>query len=165
MWNVWHSQLGPRGTLTSTPIYMHKLFLDRAFGWHHGFHAMAMSRDAKRAVDVLLAMFDYTNHLGVFPDNLSNQHQETWFTHGPVVAPTQALVILGLLDGGETEAARFLAARYLNALNTEGLALGIHPFRVEPVTDTPVFRMNSWQSVSFPFSAWVASIYLLLAQL
>jgi hypothetical protein len=81
------------------------------------------------------------------------------------VAPTQALVILGLLDGGETEAARFLAARYLNALNAEGLALGIHPFRVEPVMDMPVFRMNSGQSVSFPFSAWVASIYLLLAQL
>ncbi|MDR2664930.1 MAG: hypothetical protein LBC21_01480 [Oscillospiraceae bacterium] len=362
MWNVWHNQLGPRGTLTSSPIYMHKLFMDRAFGWHHGFHAMAMSRDVKRAIDVLLAMFDYANHLGVFPDNLSDQHQETWistkppifgfatcyilehfdtseltsddyrrlydklskytaywfahhdhartgipsyyhidesgydestlfngglpiqapdlqayivtlceacsllaeklgladdaerwdterrrilaflvedlwdgeqflarlpacggktyrcgsvaqlqpvmlghrlprtiikklarrlldereyltdygiasehlqspeflagsFTRGPVVAPTQALIILGLFDGGEQDAARSLAARYLNALNTEGLALGIHPFRAEPVTYMPTRREYSGQSVSFPFSAWVASVYLLLSQL
>ncbi|MDR0819153.1 MAG: hypothetical protein LBN43_06245 [Oscillospiraceae bacterium] len=359
-WNVWHSQLGPRGSLTSTPIYMHKLFMDRAFGWHHGFHAMAMCKDAKRAVEVLLAMFDYTNQLGVFPDNLSDQHQETWistkppifgfamcyifehfdtsaldsgdyqrlydklskyttywfthhdhaktgipsyyhidesgydestlfneglpiqspdlqayiitlceacsklaeklglteesarwaseskrildflvnelwdgeqfraklpakggmlykcgsiaqlqpvmlghrlpkeiiaklkerlldereyltdygiasehlqspeffisgFTHGSIVAPTQALIILGLLDGSEVDAAKTLTARYLNALNAEGLALGIHPYRIEPVMGIPTFKINSGQSVGFPFSAWVASVYLLLA--
>jgi hypothetical protein len=361
IWNVWHNQLGPRGTLTSSPVYMHKLFMDRAFGWHHGFHAMAMSCNAKCAIEMLLSMFDYANELGVFPDNLSDQHQETWlstkppifgfalcyiferfdtseltaedyarlyaklsrytqywfthhdhagtgipsyyhidesgydestlfneglpiqspdlqayivtlceacallaeklglhdeeqrwsaerqrvldflvnelwdgeqfraklpakggmlyrcgsiaqlqpvmlgkrlppeilrklelrladereyltdygiasehlqsreffvsgFTHGSVVAPTQALIILGLLDGGAVETARMLAVRYLNALNAEGLALGIHPYRIEPVMNIPTFRVNSGQSVGFPFSAWVASVYLLLAQ-
>ena len=362
IWNIWHSQLGPRGHLTSTPIYMHKLFMDRAFGWHHGFHAMAASRNAKLAVQMMLAMFDYTNELGVFPDNLSDQRQETWistkppifgyalcyvldrfdlselhtddyqqlydklskytmywfthhdhantgipsyyhidesgydestlfneglpiqspdlqayivtlceacsrlaailgnatesahwesegqrildflinelwdgeqfcarlpgknnklhkcgsiaqlqpimlgkrlpaeivaklksrlldeteflsdygitsenmrskeffvsgFTHGSIVAPAQALIILGLHDAGETEAARLIAARYLNALNAEGLALGIHPYRVEPVMKRDTIKVYSGQSVAFPFSAWVASIYLILAEL
>jgi glycogen debranching enzyme len=120
----------------------------------------------KKLAQRLLDEREYLTDYGVASEHLqSPEFFAGGFTHGPVVAPTQALVILGLLDGGEPEAARFLAARYLNALNTEGLALGIHPYRIEPVTDTPVLRMSAAQSVGFPFSAWVASVYLLLAQL
>ncbi|MDR0935467.1 MAG: hypothetical protein LBM98_02160 [Oscillospiraceae bacterium] len=360
-WVVWHSQLGPRGALTSRVIYMQKIWFDRAFGWHHGFHAMAMRNDAKKAFETLLAMFDYQNEYGIFPDNLSDLHQETWisskppifgwsacyilenfdlsalttadyrniyeklssytrywythhdhakigvpqyyhidesgydestlfdkglplvspdllayaaclceacakiadilgrrddfgfftslskhtleylvnelwdgeqflayapltkekhkcgsvaqlqavclghrlpgsivktlakrltdpneffsaygitgenlqspdyralsFSRGPVMAPAQALIVYGLYDAGEKEAAKLIAARYLNALNKEGLALAINPYRFEPRDHSPVPEFKGGGSVTYPFSAWPASVYLLLAEL
>ncbi|MDR0858597.1 MAG: hypothetical protein LBN97_06180 [Oscillospiraceae bacterium] len=360
-WVVWHSQLGPRGALTSKVVYMQKIWFDRAFGWHHGFHAMAMRNDAKAAFTTLLAMFDYQNEYGIFPDNLSDRHQETWisskppifgwsacyildnfdlsglttadyrniyeklagytrywythhdhaklgvpqyyhidesgydestlfdkglplvspdllayatclceacakladklsrrddfgywtslakhtleylvnelwdgeqflayaplvgekhkcgsvaqlqavmlghrlpssvvktlakrltdpdeffsaygvtgenlkspdvrmlsFSRGPVMAPAQALICYGLYDGGEKDAAKLIAARYLNALNKEGLALAVNPYRFEPRDNSPVPEFKGGGSVTFPFSAWPASVYLMLAEL
>jgi hypothetical protein len=57
-----------------------------------------------------------------------------------------------------------MAARYLNALNSRGLALGIHPYKYEPVSGDEIKPYNSGQSVAFPFSSWVGSVYLALAQ-
>ncbi len=358
-WTVWHSYLGPRGSLKKPIVYMHKLFMNRAFGWHQCFHAMAMTKNAREAWDLLLSMFEYQDQAGGVPDNISDRNQyvristkpplygyavvyildnfdvsaltrddyenlydklcsysdwwfvhhdhaktgypayyhvdesgydestlfdeglpiqapdlqaymvmlcealsrlasltgksseaeqwmsrskrvlafltdELWdgeqfraklttsgqyckcgsiaqlqpvmlgsrlpmhiikklaerlldpdefltdfgvatenlksdklvmraFTRGAVVAPTQFLLIYGLLDAGEKEAAYTIAAKYLNALMIKGLALGIHPYRKEPVSGDKIKENFSAMSVGFPFSAWVGSIFLALA--
>ncbi len=358
-WTVWHSYLGPRGSLKKPIIYMHKLFMNRAFGWHQCFHAMAMTKNTREAWALLLSMFAYQDSAGGGPDNISDINQfvristkpplygyavvyildhfdtsvlmkedyqdlydklslyadwwlthhdhvksgypayyhvdesgydestlfneglpiqapdlqaymvllcealsrlaaltgetgeaerwmntskrilkfltdELWdgeqflaklttsgtyykcgsiaqlqpvmlgnrlpepirkklvqrlldpgefftdfgvatenlksgklmmraFTRGAVVAPTQFLLIYGLLDAGEKKAAETLAAKYLNALMIKGLALGIHPYRVEPVSGDQIPEEATAMSVGFPFSAWVGSIFLALA--
>ncbi|MDR2747689.1 MAG: hypothetical protein LBB77_09625, partial [Treponema sp.] len=55
---------------------------------------------------------------------------------------------------------------YLNALLEKGFALGIHNYRREPVTwnqlkDGP--QIPPAMAVGFPMSAWVASIFILMA--
>ncbi|MDR0642950.1 MAG: hypothetical protein LBG07_10880 [Treponema sp.] len=360
-WLIWSFRLGPRGSLKHTVIYMHKLFMNRAFGWHHCFHAMAMKNNPREAWNMLLTMFDYTDEAGAMADNVDdlkqfvwssskppihgwaldyifknfdlsslkkedyeelygklskyaawwlNHHDhagkgvpsyyhpdesgydeatlfykglpvqspdlianlallcegcgklaakcgntgeaETWqrkseklikflvddmwdgeqftailtatgekyrcgsiallqpiilgdrlpktitaaiarrltdsreflteigaasehlgsdkqrlfgFTTGPVVAPTQMLLVMGLWDSGHKDEAQLIAARYLNALLGRGFALGIHNYRREPVTwnllsEGP--QIPPAMAVSFPMSAWVASIFILM---
>jgi glycogen debranching enzyme len=108
---------------------------------------------------------EYLTDYGIASENLkSDKLMMRSFTRGPVVAPAQMLIISGLYEGGETETAVMLASRYLNAFNSEGLALGIHPYRTEPLSGEEIKPVNSGMSVGFPFSSWVASIYLALAQ-
>jgi hypothetical protein len=85
------------------------------------------------------------------------------FTRGPVIAPTQALILLGLWEGDEKETARNICAKYLNALLAKGLALALHPYRVEPVTGDRIIEFLGGMSVTFPFTSWAASIFLTLA--
>ena len=85
------------------------------------------------------------------------------FTRGAVVAPTQMLIIMGMYDAGKTAEARALSIRYLNALMHKGLALGIHPFRVEPVTFARIPEDHRPLAVGFPFAPWVGSVFLALA--
>ena len=359
-WSIWHSRLGPRGSLKNTLIYMHKVLFVRAFGWHHGFHAMAMENNVREAWNMLLAMFAYQNELGAIPDALSDLSQLQWiapkppifgfaacyvldnfdtsalgtgdydalyaplvkftnwwftehdhkktgyasyyhsdesgydeatlfdkgcpiqspdlqaymvmlceacsrlaaltgrpeeaerwmgeskrvlkfltdelwdgeqfrakipatgelykcgsiaqlkpimlgsrlpkeivtkirdrlldeeeyltdcgiasehlksehlavraFTRGAVTAPSQCLMLLGLYEAGEVEAARFITSRYLNALMGKGLGLALYTHRVEPVTGAALPLMETTpMSIGYWFSAWVASIFLILA--
>jgi hypothetical protein len=84
-WLVWSFRLGPRGSLKHTVIYMHKLFMNRAFGWHHCFHAMAMKNNIREAWNMMLAMFDYTNEIGGMADNVSDINQYIWTSSKPPV--------------------------------------------------------------------------------
>lgn len=119
----------------------------------------------KKIAERLLNPEEFLTDFGIASENLnSDKLMMRSFTRGPVVAPAQMLIISGLYEGGEKEAARFLAARYLNALNCRGLALGIHPYKYEPVSGDEIKAFNSGQSVGFPFSSWVGSVYLALAQ-
>ena len=86
------------------------------------------------------------------------------FTRGAVVAPTQMLLIFGMFDAGKTAEARALAIRYLNALMHRGLALGIHSYRVEPVGFGRIPEDHRPLAVGFPFTPWVGSIFLALAE-
>ena len=92
---VWHSYLGPRGTLKEPVIYMHKLFMNRAFGWQQAFHAMAMRNNAKEAWRLLLAFFAYQNEIGGLPDHVSDIGQETFITTKP---PIQGYAVLYILN-------------------------------------------------------------------
>jgi hypothetical protein len=359
-WLIWSSRLGPRGSLKHTVVYMHKLFLNRAFGWQQCFHAMAMGNNVREAWNLLLSFFDYANEIGGIPDNVSDLKQFAWastkppihgwaldyifkhfdlspltkgdyeelygklsryaawwlthhdhagkgvpsyyhadesgydestlfdrglpiqagdlladlallcegcgklaqkcgrdaeagpwqekseklikylveqmwdgdqfaaimtatgekykcgsvaqlqpiilgnrlpreitdriarrltdpeeylteagvstehlksdklmlraFTRGAVVAPTQILLVMGLYDSGHREEAATIALRYLNALLDKGLALGIHHYRREPVSWDRIGDEQSPHSVGFPWSAWVASIFMLMAR-
>ena len=107
---------------------------------------------------------EFLTDFGIATENLkSDKLVMKAFTRGAVVAPTQLLLLEGLREGGETEAAEIIATRYLNALQSQGLALGIHSYRVEPVSGEEIKPNNTPMSVNFPFSAWVASIFMLLA--
>ena len=356
---VWASIMGPEGTLPNPMIYMHKMGFTRAFGWQHGFHALAMRNDAKEALKYLFALFGVQNEYGGIPDQLSDQWQFSWvatkppifgyavthildtfdlsqltaddyadvykklssytdwwfrqhdhtgsgmpayytpdesgfdensafgaglpattpdllsymiynceacarlagmlghsekaaeytekadrmlkflvndlwngrqfrtwlpvrkeyydsdsvvqlmpvmlgkrlpreiidvisarlmdeneflteygfatqklgtdqifmraFTQGTIVAPAQFLLTNGLYDAGKTAEANEVTVRYLNALNHEGLALGIHPCRMEPVSFEPIEKIYTQRSVGGPFTSWVSSIYIQLA--
>ena len=119
----------------------------------------------KKLAERLMDPEEFLTDFGISSENLkSDKLMMRSFTRGPVVAPAQMLIISGLYEGGEKEAAQFLAARYLNALNSRGLALGIHPYKYEPISGDEILSFNSGQSVAFPFSSWVGSIYLALAQ-
>ena len=74
-WLIWSTRLGPRGGLKNTLVYMHKLFMSRAFGWQQCFHAMAMENNVREAWRLLLAMFEYQNEYGGIPDNVSDMNQ------------------------------------------------------------------------------------------
>ena len=80
---VWHSQLGPYGTLKDTMIYMHKLFINRAYGWQQCFHAMAMEKNVREAWRLLNVFFDYQNECGGVPDSISDLSQISWATTKP----------------------------------------------------------------------------------
>ena len=112
----------------------------------------------------LLDENEYLTEYGIATEHLgSDKVVMRAFTRGAVVAPSQCLLILGLYDAGEEEAARFLAARYLNALMIKGLALGIHHYRTEPVLRDEIALEQTPRAVGFPFSPWVASIFMILA--
>jgi hypothetical protein len=118
----------------------------------------------KKLAERLLDPDEFLTDFGVATENLkSDKLVMRAFTRGAVVAPTQFLLIYGLLDAGEKEAAYTIAAKYLNALMIKGLALGIHPYRKEPVSGDKIKENFSAMSVGFPFSAWVGSIFLALA--
>ena len=93
---VWHSHLGPRGSLYEPLVYMHKLYMNRAFGWQQAFHAMAMRNNAKEAWRLLLAFFKYQNEAGGLPDHVSDVGQITYITTKP---PIQGYAVQYILDG------------------------------------------------------------------
>ncbi|MBR6950174.1 MAG: hypothetical protein IKH56_00405 [Oscillospiraceae bacterium] len=93
---VWHSYLGPRGFLKSPVVYMHKLYMNRAFGWQQAFHAMAMRNNAGEAWRLLLSFFDYQNEIGGLPDHISDTGQATYITTKP---PIQGYAVLYILNG------------------------------------------------------------------
>jgi hypothetical protein len=118
-----------------------------------------LSRLAQRLTDET----EYLTDFGISSENLkSDKFAIRSFTRGPVVAPTQALIVAGLFEGGQREAAEKIAARYAAALMSEGLALGIHCFRTEPVLGGGIAKDLSPSSVGFPFTPWAASIFLWL---
>jgi hypothetical protein len=84
-WLVWSFRMGPRGSLKHTVVYQHKLFMNRAFGWHHCFHAMAMKNNVREAWNMLLTMFDYQNEKGQIPDNVSDINQYVWASSKPPI--------------------------------------------------------------------------------
>ena len=93
---VWHSYLGPRGYLKEPVVYMHKLYMNRAFGWQQAFHAMAMRNNVREAWRLLLAFFEYQNEAGGLPDHVSDTGQVTYITTKP---PIQGYAVLYILDG------------------------------------------------------------------
>jgi len=357
---VWTFMMGPRGYLKSPIVYMHKNYMNRAFGWHQGFHGIAMKEDPVTAWHLFMSMFDYQNEAGLVPDHVSDQLEDVWvatkppiygyalcrmmdefdlsalteadyadaygklarftnwwfthhdragtgypayyhadesgydestafnaglpvqspdlmcytvfnceacsrlaqklgkaedaamwaekakkvldflvnelwdgeqflsklttdgslykcgslvqlqpimlgkrlpqqiidklvsrlmdpeefltdygtstenlqsdklvvkaFTRGAVVAPTQMLLIFGMFDAGKIAEARALSFRYLNALTHRGLALGIHSYRMEPVSMTEIPEDHRPLAVGFPFNPWVGSIFLAIAE-
>ena len=113
----------------------------------------------------LLSEEEYLTEYGIASEHLGSEKVVMRaFTRGAVVAPSQCLILLGLLDAGEQDAARLIAARYLNALMSKGLALGIHHYRTEPVLGTAIETEQTPRAVGFPFSPWVASVFMILAQ-
>jgi hypothetical protein len=106
---------------------------------------------------------EFLTDFGVASENLGSEKLAMKsFTRGPVVAPVQAMLITGLLEGGERDAAMKIATRYVNALMSEGLALGIQCYRTEPVLGNEIEKDLSPMSVGFPFTPWAASIFLYL---
>jgi hypothetical protein len=75
---------------------------------------------------------EFLTDFGMATENLqSPQLMMRSFTRGPVIAPTQILILLGLYEGGEVEIAREICAKYLNALLSQGLSLSVSPYRIE----------------------------------
>jgi hypothetical protein len=95
---VWSSTLGPHGSIKRPAAYMHKLYLVRAFGWQQCFHAMAISRNAKKAWEYLLNMFEYQDELGGIPDNISDRNQLQWISTKPPIHGFAAVYILDNYD-------------------------------------------------------------------
>jgi len=95
MYMIWTTVMGPRGTLPGPVIYMHKIGFTRAFGWHHGFHALAMKRDVKEALKYLFALFAVQNEQGGIPDQLSDLWQFNWVATKP---PIYGYALLHILD-------------------------------------------------------------------
>ena len=102
---IWTLMLGPRGYLKNPIVYMHKLFMNRAFGWHQGFHALAMRNDPITAWNLCFAMFDYQNEAGLVPDHVSDQLEDVWVATKP---PIYGYAVCKMLDefdlSGLTEA-------------------------------------------------------------
>jgi hypothetical protein len=109
---------------------------------------------------------EFLTEIGVASEHLKSDKQLLFaFTTGPVIAPTQMLLVQGLWDSGHKEEAKLIAVRYLNALLSKGLALGIHNSRREPVKwnllkDGP--QIPPAYDVGFAMSAWIASIFILM---
>ena len=101
MYMVWHSYLGPRGSLYEPLVYMHKLYMNRAFGWQQVFHAIAMKKNTREAWRLLLAFFDYQNDIGGIPDHVSDLGQVTFLTTKP---PIQGYGVVQILDGFDLSA-------------------------------------------------------------
>ena len=95
MYMVWTTIMGPRGTLKGPVIYMHKMGFTRAFGWHHGFHALAMKNDVKEALKYLFALFCVQNEYGGIPDQLSDLWQFNWVA---TKAPIFGYALVHMLD-------------------------------------------------------------------
>lgn len=108
---IWHSYLGPRGTLGQPVVYMHKLFFNRAFGWQQAFHAMGMWNNPKEAWRLLLAFFDYQNDIGGLPDHVSDIGQVTYITTKP---PIQGYAVQYILKNFDVSA--FTEADYRTML-------------------------------------------------
>ncbi|MDR2370434.1 MAG: hypothetical protein LBD71_03045, partial [Treponema sp.] len=107
---------------------------------------------------------EYLTEIGIATEHLKSEKQVIRaFTKGAVVAPTQMLIVKGLWDSGHREEAKLIAARYLNALLSHGLALGIHNYRREPVLWNPIEKPKTPHAVGFPWSSWVGSIFILMA--
>jgi hypothetical protein len=98
-WLVWMSQMGPRGSLPGTVIYMHKLLLVCAAGWQQCYAAMAMRNNAKRAWLQLLSFFDFQDSKGGLPDNVTDMNQEIWVSTKP---PLFGYAVCYILDNFDT---------------------------------------------------------------
>ena len=94
-WIIWQSRMGPSGSLKNTIIYRYKHFLLHAFGWHHGFHAMAMKNNVKESFNLLMAFFAYQNEHGALPDHVSDMNVESWISTSP---PVFGLAVCYMLD-------------------------------------------------------------------
>jgi len=95
MYMVWTTIMGPRGTIPGPVIYMHKMGFTRAFGWHHGFHALAMKQDVKEAIKYLFGLFCVQNEYGGIPDQLSDLWQFNWVA---TKAPIFGYALVHILD-------------------------------------------------------------------
>ncbi|MDR0857409.1 MAG: hypothetical protein LBN97_00055, partial [Oscillospiraceae bacterium] len=101
MWLVWSSRLGPEGGhggLRDTVVYMHKLYLNRAFGWQQCYHAIATSENASEAWRLLLSFFDYQDSAGGVPDNISDLNQYVWLSTKPPLYGFACCYILDNFD-------------------------------------------------------------------
>ena len=107
-WLVWTYRMGPRGSLKHTVVYQHKLFMNRAFGWHHCFHAMAMKNNVREAWNMLLTMFDYQNEKGQMPDNVSDINQYVWVSSKPPVHGWAIDYILKNFDTSSLDSSDYL---------------------------------------------------------
>ncbi|MDR1531615.1 MAG: hypothetical protein LBS62_05425 [Clostridiales bacterium] len=99
-WVVWMHQMGPRGSLADTLLYMHKLLLVRGFGWHHSYAAVSMAWDARRAWRMLLTFFNFQDERGGIPDNVSDMNQENWVSTKPPLFGYAVCYILDNFDTG-----------------------------------------------------------------
>ena len=97
-WIIWNTRLGPRGSLKNKMIYMNKVLFVRAFGWHHGFHAMAMENNVREAWNMLLVMFTHQNEYGGIPDNISDLNQEAWISTKPPIFGFATCYVLDNFD-------------------------------------------------------------------
>ena len=119
----------------------------------------------EKLVSRLLDEEEFCTDYGFSTENLqSDKVVMRAFTRGAVVAPTQFFLINGMNDAGYREQAAAECVKYLNALLHKGLALGIHPFRMEPALKNPIAAEATGLSVGHPFSSWVGSIFLALAE-
>jgi hypothetical protein len=100
-WMVWMSQMGPRGSLKDTAIFMHKLLLVRAAGWQQCYAAIAMAGDARRAWRLLLSFFHYQDERGGIPDNIADMNQDNWVSTKP---PLFGYAVCHILDRFDTSA-------------------------------------------------------------
>jgi glycogen debranching enzyme len=113
--------------------------------------------------DRVLDETEFLTDYGITSENISSplftMHS---FTRGPVIAPVNMLILSGLYDAGEKEAARKIARRFLQALMIHGPVLGVSPFRRDPGTYK---QLNDYaqNQIGNPVTAWGASVFLALA--
>ncbi|MCE5344423.1 MAG: hypothetical protein LLF96_12695 [Eubacteriales bacterium] len=113
----------------------------------------------RRVLDETQFLTDF----GVASENMNSPHfTMNSFTRGPVLSPVNFQIITGLYDAGETEAAKTIAVRFLNALLIHGLVLGVSPFRVDPA-DKKLLNDYSLNQIGAPLTSWGASVFLALA--
>jgi glycogen debranching enzyme len=107
---------------------------------------------------------EYLTESGISFEHLrSYGYDNNNFTCEAAAAQTQCLIILGLYDAGEKDAARLIATHYLNALISNGFVLAIPKNKTEPVLGNEDIHDLVSDSADFLFSPLAASIFLILA--
>lgn len=89
----------------------------------------------------------------------SDHYHETGWSAGPVLAPSQMLVCLGLRAAGKEDLAKTIATRYCQALVKAGFPMVMNPKSGADVSE------GRWSTRYPNRMAWTAMIFLLLGSL
>lgn len=89
----------------------------------------------------------------------SDHYHETGWSAGPILAPAQMLVCLGLRACGKDELAKEIALRYCRALAASGYPMVINPKTGKDVSE------GRWSTRYPNRMAWTAAVFLILGSL
>lgn len=103
---------------------------------------------------------DWLTPFGLAGEKLSSDHyHETGWSAGPILAPAQLLVVLGLRACGEDKLARDIALRYCRALVRANFPMVINPKTGRDVSE------GRWGERYPNRMAWTAVVFLILGSL
>jgi len=75
---------------------------------------------------------------------------------GPVLAPANLLVFLGLMESGKEELAKKIALRYLRALHNSGFAMIMNPLTGEDMSE------GRWKTSKINRMSWTGAAFILM---
>jgi hypothetical protein len=79
---IWICYIAPKGLLTKNIVLFDKRNTS-AFSWHQAYHALTIAKDADKAVEIMLAMFEYQDEYGEIPDLMDDKFMNILATKPP----------------------------------------------------------------------------------